>query len=165
MLKIYTFTDESGQDTNGEVFIVCTVIVEQSKIEEINSLLESVELVTKYVNKWSKSTRKKRLEFVKNLPSVLKHLTIYYSIFNNTKAYTPAIAENIGKSLHAYCKDTSYNLRIVLDSQTEKDTARIKTELRQSGISFKHLTTTKDEKSPCVRLADAMCGLIRDTFE
>lgn len=162
-MKIYTFTDESGQDTEGKLFIVVTVVVVQNEIEELCTLLESIESKTKKRKaKWGKSLQIYRINYINWIVRSLKKslCTIYVSKCINTKNYRLSMMDHIASILTLY---KNYEEFIVtIDSLSKTDCKRFGAYLHRKKFRVSKMRGIKDEASPFIRLADSICGLLRD---
>jgi len=68
--KIYAFVDESGQETNGALFLVSVVVTGQ-EYERLNEMLIEIEdRSSKSLKKWSKARFEYRLAYIESGPRV-----------------------------------------------------------------------------------------------
>jgi hypothetical protein len=164
MKKLYCYVDETGQDTEGRLFIVCFVVVENKDI--VTDYLQNIEIKSgKGKFKWGRAEPKKRLNYVK---AVLKQksIYIYFSIYKETKEYKTTTILTIAKSIK-HIKD--YNFRvfnIYIDGLSKKDEQYYGAQLHRLGIHSKKVKGVKrDESNELIRFTDSMCGFIRDIVE
>jgi hypothetical protein len=169
MVKLYCYTDETGQDTKGKFFLVSIVLSDKEKIEELKIVIGKLEEETKGKTKWTKTDNKKKLLFLKeffNLDILRKHL--YYSVYENTTAYTPLTAMAISKAVIYKTKNYhgKYKVNIAIDGLRKKDKEIIRKELKSLDIKYNKIKLgLKDEQDILLRLADALAGFIRDYLE
>lgn len=116
-IKVSTFTDESGQDTKGKLFVVCTVICLSSKSEKLEEDLLWIEKKSGKNEKWHEAGDKRKHEFVKRLleSSLLRDLNIYFSIYKNKMEYSKLVGSHIAKSVINYVKDKDYKVKVFID--------------------------------------------------
>ena len=169
MVKLYCYTDETGQDTKGKFFLVSIVLSNKEKIEELRTAIDKLEKNTKGKTKWTKTDNKRKILFLKelfNLDILRKHL--YYSVYENTAAYTPLTAMAISKAIIYATKsyDGKYKVNITIDGLRKKDKEIIRKELKNLNIRYNKIKLgLKDEQDILLRLADALAGFIRDYLE
>lgn len=94
--KLYCFVDESGQDTEGKMFVV-SVVVTGSKRDELLNLCEKLEDESgKHKDKWGKAKHERRMRYIsqvltnKNFKGCLR-----YAKFRNTWDYDTSTVEAI----------------------------------------------------------------------
>lgn len=165
--KLYCYVDETGQDTKGKLFIVVAIVVEKER-EMLIERLEKVEKQTKkWKNKWFKTRRKIKLEYIKLALSLgdLKK-KVYYQVFRHQTAYHDLTCLVIAKALHRYLesrKIKKYKATILIDGlrkNQENQTSKI---LRDLGIGIRKVRGVRDDANAIVRLTDALAGMIRET--
>ena len=68
--RLYAYIDESGQETGGRLFIVCTVVVESSERETLLGQLEGLETRSRKGRvKWHSARFAYRQAYVTQLPN------------------------------------------------------------------------------------------------
>lgn len=164
ILKITTFTDESGQDTKGKFFVVSTVICNNDVAESLEKRLNKIEKIAKKSKKWYKSSDRRRKIYIDELlkSRILSELSIYYSYYSNKLDYSKLIGSHIAKSVITHTADINYKAKIFIDKTNKKTIDKIKSEIKGYRIKYQKIRGISDESSALVRLADATCGLIRD---
>lgn len=165
MLKLITFTDESGQDTKGELFIVCSIVIDSDNEEILNKKLEEVEMQSKKEKKWAKSDNKRRYTYIAQIAKNLSEIHAYFSFYRNTNEYIDCVSLHIARMLQFHTNTNEYSVRITLDTQSLNDRRKITKYLKQYGIRFRNIKSIRDESSSFIRLADALCGMLRDSIE
>ena len=164
MIKVSSFTDESGQDTKGKVFVVCTVCVASDKTQEVEEKLLDIEMKSGKNQKWFNSGNKRRNAYVKSLleSGFLKNVTLYCSVYKNKSDYVPLVGAHVAKSVLAFSGDGPYMSKIFIDKMDKGTLGSIKKEIKLFHIKYKKIRGLSDEASPLIRLADAACGIVRD---
>lgn len=164
MIKIYTYSDESGQDTKGQYFIVCTVIITDSNKDKVEKELLEIEKISHKTNKWNKTSTKYRQKYIETLinKKIFSFLSIYYSEFTNKKDYIDLIASHIAKSVINYTDSKNYTAIIFYDKTNKSEIQQLRKEINKYKIKYKKIRNLSDKSSSLIRLADATCGLIRD---
>jgi Protein of unknown function (DUF3800) len=162
--KLYCYVDETGQDTEG-LFFAVSVLVTELEREKLVSILESIENKSgKGAVKWHKSKRKQRMAYVEELSGVQGLLNaLYVSMYQNSKEYLIHTADAIAKSLR---KKRSKRAIVYIDALKDAEQIKLKRQLRPSvKIPTQVRGIRKDENNACIRLVDAICGLVRDAQE
>lgn len=169
MLKLYCYTDETGQDTKGKFFLVSIVLSDKEEIEILRNKIEEVENNTKGKTKWMKTNNKKKILFIKNVLNfkILKR-KLYYSVYKNTIAYTPLTAMAVSKAVIHKIKNHNgkYKVDVIIDGIRKKDKDIVRKELKNLDIKYNKIKIgLKDEQDVLLRLADSFAGFIRDYLE
>lgn len=164
MIKVSSFTDESGQDTKGKVFVVCTVCVASDKAQEVEEKLLDIERKSGKSQKWFNSGNKRRHAYVRGLleSTVLKDIILYCSLYKNKSDYVSLVGAHVAKSVLAFAGDNSYEAKIFIDKMDKRSLESIKKEIKLFHIRYKKIRGLSDEASSLIRLADAACGIVRD---
>ncbi len=163
-IRISSFTDETGQDTEWKNFYVCTVICLSSDQEYIENKLIEIEKKSRKLNKWYKSNNEKRRKYIDLIlyEKIFKKCSIYYSQFQNKTEYIDLVSGHIVKSIKSYCGSSESEVKIFIDKVDNKTLNGIKKEIKLFKIKYKKIRGLNDESNSVIRLADAACGLIRD---
>ena len=163
--KIYAFVDESGQETQGALFLVSVVVTNQD-YEQINELLMEIEEQSgKQLKKWSKARFRDRLAYIEAvIQQPLFRGLIFFSRHANSQAYFELTVETTARAIHHKNKEAS-PATVTVDGLRGRDVNRFKTRLRGSGVNVRKVRGARDESEPIVRLADAAVGFIRDFLE
>ena len=92
--KLYCYVDETGQDTEGRLFLVSVVVTEQEQ-EAFARELERIEAESgKRHIKWHKSSVARKIAYIKAvLACPIFQRTIFFSHYTNSKS----CAEKSGK--------------------------------------------------------------------
>lgn len=164
--KLYCYVDESGQDTEGKMFVVATIVVEKDK-DEIIANLEKIENESgKHKRKWINTRqieRDKYLELAMSSDQIKGR--IYFRIFNNNKSYEDLTVLVIGQSINLYIqshKISDYKATIVVDGLNKAAGKRMAKSLRELGVKARKVRGERDESNSLLRLSDSIVGLVRD---
>lgn len=163
-IKVSTYTDESGQDTQGRVFVVCTVCLLSDKVQAIEEKLIELETESGKVNKWFETGDRRRYKYIKSVVSqkVLNNLEIFYSIYKNKQEYMILIGSHIAKAILAFAQDQEYEAKIFIDKTDKATISNIGKEIKSFHIRYRKIRGLSDRADSLIRLADAICGMIRD---
>ncbi len=165
--KFYCYVDETGQDTKGNIFIVSVIIFAKSQ-EEIAEFIRKIEKSSgKGQFKWGRSELKQRLEFINKIFNQGKNkLRIYYSVYKGTLEFKNSTVLTIAKSINALEDYKKYTFNVYVDGLSKKDEKYYGSQLHHLGIHTKKVKgVKKDENNPMIRLADSICGFVRDVIE
>lgn len=163
-IKISSFSDETGQDTKWKNFYVCTVVCLSTDQSFLEDKLIQIEKKSGKTNKWYKSNNKRRKKYIDLIQyeKIFRNCCIYYSQYQNKSEYVDLVSSHIVKSIKSYCKKSEPEAKIFVDKVDTKTTNRIKKEIKLYKIKYKKIRGLTDESNSIIRLADAVCGLIRD---
>jgi hypothetical protein len=163
-IKVTTFTDESGQDVSSKIFVVCTAICESSDVEFLNKELLDIENKSGKTKKWYKSSNKTRASYVKKIlqSKVLSKTKIYYSEYGDKTEYSRLVGSHIAKSIINYVADSDYKAKIFIDKTNKPVLEQIKKEIKAFRVHYQKIRGLSDGSSSLIRLADSLCGIVRD---
>lgn len=165
--RFYCYVDETGQDTKGNIFIVSVIITAKSQ-EEIAVFIREIEASSgKSQFKWGRAVLKQRLEFIDQIFSQSKNkLAVYYSVYKDTTEFKNSTVLTIAKSINAREDYKKHTFNIYVDGLSKKDERYYGSQLHHLGIHTKKVKgVKKDENNPMIRLADSICGFVRDVME
>jgi len=164
--KLYCYVDETGQDTNGELFLVSIVLKESEEISIFEKELKAIEIRTgKHLLKWKRTPFNCKKEYIRQLiDSNILNKTIYYSIYSNSKDYSSLTSLTIAKTILSQPK-RKYVLTIIIDGLNSKEREHTANELKLLHISFRKIRGLKDHQSIFLRLADSFAGFLREVQE
>jgi hypothetical protein len=165
MKKLYCYVDESGQDTSGKLFLV-SVILASGERETLRDFLSKIEKTSgKGIKKWMKSTQKQKHDY---LEALFQHNAfeekIYYSEYHDTRAYVDLIILSAAKSIHGANELFSETV-IFVDGLKRSERHHFAAGIRKLNIRVRKVRGIKDEADEFIRLADAICGFMRDVLE
>jgi hypothetical protein len=164
--KFYCYVDESGQDTQGRLFIVSVVIADEDR-EELLKALEAIERETgKNRLNWSKTTYARKLAYVRR---VLKlnavHGKLNFALYQHSRNYFDLTVQTIIRALNAVGQ-AEYKATVLIDALPPSQARIVSRLLHQSGVHIKKVRgVRRDENDALIRLADALCGFVRAAHE
>lgn len=164
--KLYCYVDETGQDTQGTLFIV-TVVIPKNK-DALLAYLEEVEKDSgKEKFKWGKADPRKRKRYLTAILTQKKYpLMVYYSVYKRSKTYKHATILSIAKAITSIRGHDTIRFIIYVDGLSKKDQMYYGAQLHQLGIASKKVKgVRRDESNALIRLADSICGYLRDGIE
>lgn len=164
MQKLYCYVDESGQDTEGRIFLVSVVITEKER-EGIQDFLIKIEQETgKHLLKWQKTDFDIRNDYLLRVFrfNLLKH-SIFFSKYES-KAYVDLTILTVAKAIYQRAQG-DYKATILVNGLNEKGIHKFSNGLRKLKIRIRKVRRIKDRSDPLIRLADAMAGFLRDYKE
>ena len=164
--KLYCYVDETGQDTLGDLFIVAVVIAERDR-DQVVELCERIERESgKGRVKWIRTDYPRRLEYLRCIlkqPAFRRKL--HFSTYRNSKDYLANTVSAIARSLGAFSPGT-YEATVLIDALPRSLERKVGHELRLRQIRVRKVRgLRKDENDALIRLADAVCGLVRASGE
>jgi Protein of unknown function (DUF3800) len=164
--KFYCFVDESGQDTEGRLFVVSVVVTGKER-REIAKYLERIENDTeKRATKWKNTHIKRKIAYIERIVNsdVFKG-KLFYHLSKNTRSYKEATILTVASAINAAKHSESYKASIFVDGLSESKIPLFSAELRKLGISTEKVRGPRDESDAIIRLADAIAGFTREYIE
>lgn len=166
MQKLYCYVDESGQDTAGRFFIVSVVVTDHER-DKMVELCEQIEVASgKRYRKWIKADHAKRIEYIQRIfrePDLSGKLNV--AIYQNNKEYLPLTVLTIARTI-LLRGASDYKATILIDGLPRAHEKWIGNELRHLRIQVRKVRGTRtDDNDALIRLADAVCGLVRGAME
>jgi len=164
--KLYAYVDESGQETAGKFFVV-GVVVTGTERDRLLQQLEALERRSrKGKAKWQRAKYTYRQAYVDGLTQLpLLSDSLFYCQFTQTRAYPALTAEATARAIRAKAQG-NYRITIAVDGMRRTESRAFGARLRALGVGSRKIRGVRDEKSDAgIRLADALCGLIRDAEE
>ncbi len=164
--KFFCYVDESGQDMRGELFIV-SVVISDHEADQLRQICEDIERDShKGQRKWVKTAYERRLAYMQQVVShPIFAGKLNFAIYRNSLDYSAMTVQTIGRALSA-ASETDYKATVFIDGLPRSLEQVVGVQLRQQGINAKKVRgVKKDENEALIRLADAVCGLVRGAFE
>ena len=167
-MKLFCYVDESGQDTQGQIFIVSVVIVETMR-DEVRALCEVIERGThKQRLKWYDSSHKARMAYIQRVLDLLPAtVELCFASYQHSLDYLPMTVETVASAVRVAMDQrpqtmTTYKITTLIDGLPKSQERVVGTLLRQQGIRIDKVRgVKKDETDALIRLADAVCGFVR----
>jgi hypothetical protein len=166
MQKLYCYVDESGQDTEGKLFLVSVVIREKESRDETEELLLEIEKTSgKGLSKWQSTGLRRKVGYLEAVLQInsLKD-SIFYATYETTKEYGSLTTYTIAKAVGVRASKP-YQAIITIDGLNDAERDRVRRGLRQLGVRYKKVRGARDESSSLLRLADSLAGFLRDFEE
>lgn len=163
--KLYCYVDETGQDTQGRLFLVAITLKEIGQLELLENKLQKIEQTSgKNQAKWKKTTKKIKRKYLEGLLQIkeLKN-SIFYSIYESTKEYTSLTSLTVAKAVLS--KGDNYSVTVIIDGLNNKERDIVRMELKKLKIKYNKIRGMKDEQSIFLRLSDSMAGFLREVYE
>lgn len=163
--KLYCYVDETGQDTEGELFLVSVVVTEEEQ-ETFARELERIETETgKGRVKWHKTSVARKIAYLAAvLACPVFQRTIFFSHYTDSKAYVDLTVYTTAKAILQRAK-ADYKATIIVDGLSGSEVRHFSSELRKLHIRIRKVRGARDETEPGIRLADAFAGFLRDALE
>jgi hypothetical protein len=100
--KLFAYVDETGQDTQGTMFLVAVVVAGATRDAARDALREIERASRKRARKWSKARVRERAAYIEQcLNRAVLLGPVYYSHYRNTRAYVDLLILSTAKALHA----------------------------------------------------------------
>jgi len=163
--KFYCYVDETGQDTQGELFIVAVVVADQERDQLRQACAEIERDSRKGRRKWVKTKHDRRLAYIRQVverPIFVGKLN--FAIYRGAQDYSSLTIQTIARALSA-TGETDYKATVSIDGLPRSMEREVGLQLRRLGIRARKVRGLKDEADALIRLADAVCGLVRGATE
>jgi hypothetical protein len=166
MQKLYCYVDETGQDTQGALFVVAAVIAGAER-ERVRDLLRHMEQVSgKGQKKWTRATRPQRHAYMERVVQTAElRGRLFYTRFSQTTDYLPCVLHTTARALTTTAAGQPYQATVLIDGLRREERPRIGLGLRQLRVAAKKIRGLRDESDEFIRLADATAGFVRDYIE
>lgn len=163
--KLYAYVDESGQDTAGRLFVVSVLLLAEER-DALLPRLEGIETRSGKSNaKWQKtrhSARQAYMEELRQLPLVRQ--TLFFDVLqhgNYMELTALTTARALQRKAHA-----PYKVTVFVDGLRRHEIPIFSKTLRRLQVQINKVRgVRREENDAFIRLADALCGLVRDAEE
>jgi predicted GTPase len=160
--KLYCYVDETGQDTEGEFFLVSVVVTESDR-ERLRQQLESIEKTSgKGQRKWIRVRHNQRVAYIREvlkIPALKGRLN--YAIHRHTTDYLPRAILTTARAITLHATD-DYQAVVFVDGLRKSQTKWFGAELRHLRVrTAKVRGVRREEADALMRLADAIAGFVR----
>jgi hypothetical protein len=163
--KLYCYLDETGQDTQGRLFLVAVVIAGEDR-DDLAAELERIEAASgKRLSKWRKASFERKTGYIRSvlaLPQIGGCL--FYARYAETKAYLDLMVYAAARAILLKGREP-YKATIIVDGLSGADVRKFGHGLRALRVSVRKVRGIDDERDALVRLADALAGFVRDYLE
>lgn len=165
MQKLFVYVDETGQDTEGKLFLV-SVVLTSSERENLRARLRKIEKESgKTFRKWTKATSKQRTKYIKTVIADKDFVgKLFYSKYQDTRAYVDLTILTTAKTVLAKAR-FPYQATVFIDGLKRSERQRFATGLRKLKVKVNKVRGIRDESDEFIRLADAVAGFVRDSLE
>jgi hypothetical protein len=163
MKKIYAYIDESGQDTEGALFVVGVVIADEDR-DTLIRLLEEIEQTSgKKRRKWANSNDVRRLAYMGLvLQKPVFKGRLYYAAYEDTLDYFERTLDTTADSITLSTQDEPYKATVMVDGLRDSERQAFTKGLRSRGIRTDKVRGGDEQNECLLRLADALCGFVWD---
>ncbi|SRR6266481_1312664 len=164
--KLYCYVDETGQDTEGSLFLVALVVTGEER-DLLVAEAEKIERESgKGLNKWRKAGFAAKREYIRAIffSAQFRH-SLFFASYENTGGYLDLTILATARAILQRAGDNDYKATVIVDGLRASETGHFASALRQLRIGVKKVRGMKDESNALIRLADALCGFIRDYLE
>lgn len=165
--KLYVYVDESGQDTTGTLFVVGVVVLEEERDAVLRELERIEQESGKRNAKWQKARPHFRESYMRGIvqSSVFEN-TLFYEIFAESKEYLEMTSHATAKAILQKAGGREFHVMVYVDGLSKTDVTFFGQELKALHIKKRKVKgVRRDENNGLIRLADALCGLVRDARE
>ena len=166
MHKLYCYLDETGQDTQGRLFVVAAVITGDER-DRVRRLLERLEYTSgKGQKKWSKATRAQRQAYMAPvLQAPALHERLFYARFTQTTTSLPCVLHTAALAMTTVAAGQDYRATVLIDGLQRAERFRVGVGLRHLQVAVRRVRGLRDESDAFIRLADAVAGFVRGHLE
>jgi hypothetical protein len=164
--KIYCYIDETGLDTEGAFFLVSVVITKPER-DEIIKLLEKIEKHSRKERaKWAHTKDKQRLAYMNAIfkEEVFKGRLYYGRHIQPSLDYQEMTVTTAAQAITAHAQKP-YKATVIIDGLPNSLYRPYAAALRKHDILTDKVKGADDNKDALLRLADALCGFVRDALE
>lgn len=166
-LKLYCYADETGQHTQGRIFIVAAIITTGDQREKIERRLEKLERESgKGFLKWKGSSTKRKVDYLSKILQVnALQNSLFYGLYRNTRDYSRLVGTTIAKAIKVFSQDKDYRATIYVHGLSSAEEKQVVAVLREFNIKRRKVGGLRHESSAFIRLADAFAGFLREYDE
>jgi hypothetical protein len=136
--KLYCYVDETGQDTQGRLFLV-SVAISETERDALLQRLESIEHASgKGKLDWNRAENAARLRYIETiLTTAVFKGELFFSLYRSTTEYLACTAVGIAKAIQPYTI-SEYKAAIFIDGLKSKhEVQQLTHQLRKLGVQVK----------------------------
>lgn len=163
--KYYLFVDETGQHTQGQMFVVAVACFDATEAEALAGTLLSSEATTKKgQRKWVRTSVVVRQAYLKDVMTLCQRtgLRFYYRVYGDGTDYINRTSEAVVAAIQANQPESEASLVIVIDGLNPEERQRVSRSLRRHTLPYSRTVRGgRDESTPFIRLVDALAGYVR----
>jgi hypothetical protein len=163
--KLYAYVDESGQETQGSMFLVSVVLAGATR-DALRNKLKAIERTSrKQDKKWTKARLAERVAYMQAIIHASDFIDhIYYARYHATRSYVDLMILSTAQALHTH-RAERHRATIIVDGLERSERPRFAAGVRKLGIAVRKVRGARDESDELIRLADAVAGFVRDGLE
>jgi hypothetical protein len=166
--KLFCYVDETGQDTLGDLFIVAVIVVPSNR-EQVRLICEAIERQSgKHRLKWYESSQPVRIAYVRSLLSQLPDdVQLCFAHYQNSLDYLTLTVDAIANTINQSAKQgpertADVKVTALVDGLPRSQERAVGSRLRRRGLRIDKVRGVKrEENDVLLRLADALCGFVR----
>jgi hypothetical protein len=166
MERIFCRVDETGQDTQGKLFIVG--IVNVVNLEQATSLAEQLEKRllgrqrNKGLRKWTQPKNEEQVAYARILITLTFFKgSLFYRVYRDINDYPQRTVEATAEAIKAYLDTRAPKVDVRVDGLTERECKAYAVSLRKAKLRTDKIRGGDDRSDALLRLADALCGWVR----
>lgn len=166
-VKFFCYVDESGQDTQGQLFVVGVVLTSDQR-DELKRHCEALEQQSgKRRLKWYEAEHTARMAYMRSLLHTLpSSVQLYFATYQHSLDYFGLTVDALARALQVTITDSAenenYKVTVLIDGLPRGREQVVGSLLRRRGIRIDKVRgVKKEENDTLIRLADALCGFIR----
>jgi hypothetical protein len=166
MQKLYCYVDESGQDTEGALFIVSAVVTQDER-DMLIALLENIEKKSgKGRIKWAKARPERCLAYIHAVfEATAFQGRSYYGLYEDTLEYVALTIATTAEALNLHSEGEEYRANVLVDGLRDSERNAFAVGLRRRGVRTDKVRGADEQQDALIRLADAICGFMRDALD
>lgn len=164
MQKLYCYVDETGQEEHAPFFLVSVVIFEDER-DQAQEILRRIEDTSKKGSrKWNKAKDDRRTKYIELVFGEKLFVGRFFFSVDETRGdYVAATITGTAEAIKAYAHE-DYRASVRIDGLKKSERNRFAVGLRNQGIRTATVGGATDETDIFIRLADALCGFLRQAL-
>ena len=164
-MKLYTYVDETGQDTQGQLFVVSVIVIKVER-EPLRQALQEVERSSRKLDKkWKKSRPAQREAYMRDVLNLeALHGSLYYSVYRNARNYVDLTIQSTAQAILGNIEPPDQST-VLVDGLARSERRRFAQGLRNQGVPVDKVRGVRDESDILIRLADALAGFVRNGID
>lgn len=163
--RLFCYVDESGLDARSRLLVVAVIIAGEER-DLLRQVCERVEIESgKGRVKWSWAAPEKRLAYVGSmLTEPILRGKAWYETHPLPKHYLNLTVHTIARALESTGAQ-EYRATVLIDGLPAAQEHVVGRQLHRMGVRTRKVRGIRDEGDALIRLADALCGLVRGATE
>ena len=142
--SLYCYVDETGQDTEGDLFVV-SVIVSRANRDHLAAALEKAEQITgKGKSKWISARHSARVSYIRAVLSTAEFRgTLFFSVYRGSKSYMALTVLSTAKAILSAAPEVPAT--VYVDGLPKARLRWFGTELRHLSVRTKKVSGVRRE--------------------